>query len=42
MGLWIILGGILPTLPGFITDVIGALLLLGPVRIGASWRFAAS
>ena len=28
----IILGGILLTLPGFITDVIGALLLLGPVR----------
>lgn len=31
-GFMVILGGILLTLPGFITDVIGALLLLGPVR----------
>jgi UPF0716 protein FxsA len=31
-GFLIILGGILLVLPGFITDVIGILLLLGPVR----------
>jgi UPF0716 protein FxsA len=31
-GFMVILGGILLTLPGFITDVIGALLLLRPVR----------
>ena len=31
-GFMVILGGILLVLPGFITDVIGALLLLGPVR----------
>ena len=31
-GFLVILGGILLTLPGFITDVIGALFLLGPIR----------
>jgi UPF0716 protein FxsA len=31
-GFLVILGGILLVLPGFITDVIGILLLLGPVR----------
>jgi UPF0716 protein FxsA len=31
-GFLVILGGILLVLPGFITDAIGALLLLGPVR----------
>jgi UPF0716 protein FxsA len=33
-GFLVVLGGILLVLPGFITDVIGALLLLGPVQ---SW-----
>lgn len=33
-GFMVILGGILLAMPGFITDVIGALLLLGPVRRG--------
>src|SRR5262245_60818902 len=28
----VVLGGVLLALPGFITDVIGAVLLLGPVR----------
>jgi UPF0716 protein FxsA len=31
-GFLVILGGILLLLPGFITDAIGALLLLGPIR----------
>jgi UPF0716 protein FxsA len=33
-GFMVVLGGILLALPGFITDVIGGLLLLGPVRHG--------
>jgi UPF0716 family protein affecting phage T7 exclusion len=31
-GFFVILGGILLVLPGFITDVIGALFLLAPIR----------
>ena len=38
-GFVLILGGILLTLPGFITDVVGALLLLGPVRNWCAMAF---
>jgi UPF0716 protein FxsA len=42
-GFLVILGGILLVLPGFITDAIGMLLLLGPVRnwCGTAFRRAA-
>jgi UPF0716 protein FxsA len=38
-GFLVILGGILLVLPGFITDAIGALLLLVPIRQRCEWAF---
>lgn len=38
-GFLVILGGILLVLPGFITDVIGALLLLAPIRHWCGQQF---
>ena len=38
-GFLVILGGILLVLPGFITDVIGAILLLAPIRQWCGERF---
>ena len=38
-GFLVILGGILLVLPGFITDVIGTLLLFGPVRRWCAMAF---